>query len=82
MSDVIPFPLVRRRHLIFSIARRALELDPIAGDGHVRRSLDLQATVMRRKGIAEHLIARETRSLDLAIRAQMWNAVLLPREEG
>jgi Family of unknown function (DUF6074) len=82
MSDVIPFPLVRRHQLIFSIARRALELDPIAGDGHVRRSIDLQATVMRRKGIAEHFIVRETRSLDSAIRAQMWNSVMLPREEG
>jgi hypothetical protein len=54
----------------------------VAGERHIVRSLELQATVLRRKGAAEHLIVRETRALESAVRAQMWNAVLLPREEG
>jgi hypothetical protein len=76
---VIPFPAARRLSLVSSITRRALELNPAAGEQHIRRSLDVQATVMRRKGIAENLIARETASLDGAIRALIWNAVMAQR---
>lgn len=80
-AAVVPFPAARRHHLVSSIARRSLDLGPVAGERHIARSLELQAVVMRRKGVAEHLIARETRALDSAVRAQIWNTVLLPREE-
>jgi len=80
--QIIPYPAARRHHLVTSIARRSLELGAVAGERHITRSLELQATVLRRKGVAEHLIVRETRALDSAVRAQMWNAVLLPREGG
>ena len=84
MSDgqIIPYPAARRHHLVSSIARRSLELGVVAGERHIARSLELQAKVLRRKGVSQHLIVRETRALETAVRAQMWNAVLLPREEG
>jgi Family of unknown function (DUF6074) len=75
-AEVLPFPASHRRVLVASIARRALELCPDAGEQHIRRSVDVQATVMRRKGIAEDLIRREALSLDGAVRALMWDAVL------
>ena len=78
-ADVIPFPAARHLALVNSITRRALELNPTAGEQHIRRSLEVQATVMRRKGIAEDLIARETAGLDSAVRALIWNAVMAPR---
>jgi Family of unknown function (DUF6074) len=80
--QIIPYPAARRHHLVSSIARRSLELGVVAGERHITRSLELQAKVLRRKGVAQHLIVRETRALESAVRAQMWNAVLLPREEG
>jgi hypothetical protein len=78
-GQIIPYPAARRHQLVSSIARRSLELGAVAGERHIARSLELQGTVMRRKGIAEHLIVRETRALDSAVRAQMWNAILLPK---
>jgi hypothetical protein len=54
----------------------------VAGERHITRSLELQEKVLRRKGVAQHLIVRETRALEAAVKAQMWNAVLLPREES
>ena len=79
--QIIPYPAARRYHLVSSIVRRSLELGA-GGERHIARSLELQATVLRRKGVAEHLIIRETRALDSAVRAQMWNSVLFPREGG
>jgi hypothetical protein len=78
-AALIPFPTARRRDLVAGIARRALELSPAAGEQHIRRSLELQATVMRRKGIAEDLIVREAAGLDVAVRMLIWDAVMMPR---
>lgn len=76
---VIPFPAARRLALVASIARRALELNPAAGEQHIRRSVEVQATAMRRRGIAEELIAREAAGLGSAVRALIWDAVMAPR---
>ncbi|MEZ0061419.1 hypothetical protein ABIF26_006962 [Bradyrhizobium elkanii] len=81
-AAVIPFPAARRVDLVASIARRALELHPQAGEQHIRRSVDLQGTVMRRKGISDDLIDREKAALDSAIRALIWDVVLAPRKGG
>lgn len=80
--QIIPYPAARRHHLVSSIARRSVELGAVAGERHIARSLELQAKVLRRKGVAQHLIVRETRALESAVWAQMWNAVLLPLEAG
>lgn len=76
---VVPFPSARRVDLIRSIVRRALELPPRAGEHHITRSLDLQATVLRRKAVAEALIAKERMALESAIRRQLWEVVMRPR---
>ncbi|QOZ52863.1 DUF6074 family protein [Bradyrhizobium sp. CCBAU 53338] len=81
MADLIPFPAARRFDLVAGITRRALELSPEAGEKHIQRSLDLQATVMRRKGIGENLIVRDVADLSAAIRAGIWQAVM-SRKEG
>ncbi len=78
IAAIIPFPAARRRGLVLSIARRALELSPAAGEEHIQRSIKLQATVMRRKGIADDLIAREETGLAGAVRALIWDAVMAP----
>jgi hypothetical protein len=80
--QIIPYPTARRHQLVSSIARRSLELGVVAGERHITRSLELQAKVLCRKGVAPHLVVRETRALESAVRAQMCNAVLLPGEEG
>ncbi|MCK1603907.1 hypothetical protein IVB02_21320 [Bradyrhizobium sp. 166] len=78
-AEMIPFPAARRVDLVRSVVRRALELPPHAGEQHITRSLDLQAIVMRRKGIAEGLIAKERIGLESAIRQGIWSVVMRPR---
>ena len=79
-AEIIPFPTARRLRLVFSIARRALELNPATGEQHIRQSLKVQATVMRRKGVAEGLIARDVIGLESSVRALIWDAVMAPTE--
>jgi hypothetical protein len=70
-ARMIPFPAARR-----IIVRRALELPPHAGERHISRSVDLQATIMRRKGVPEELIAKERISLEGTIRQRIWDVVM------
>ena len=79
-AEVLPFPSARRADLVRSIVRRALTLRPAAGEDHIVRSMELQASVMRRKGVPSALIAKDVAALSAAIRANMWDAVLQPRE--
>ncbi|MCK1507180.1 DUF6074 family protein [Bradyrhizobium sp. 18] len=78
-AEMIPFPAARRVDLIRSIVRRALELPPQAGEHHIVRSVDLQATVLRRKGVAEALIVQERISLESTIRRHLWETVMRTR---
>jgi hypothetical protein len=79
-AEIIPYPAARRRDLVASIARRALQLEPLAGHRHILRSLDVQAAAMRRKGISDDLIERETESLRWAVVLVMEASLPLPRE--
>jgi hypothetical protein len=76
---VVPFPVARRRPLVLSIARSALDRSPELGELHIQHQLRLQATVMRRRGIDPNLINVEISKLEAAVRALMWDAVLLPQ---
>jgi hypothetical protein len=61
----------RRAPCTIPVYYRLLELSPEAGEKHIRRSPDMQASSMRRKGIAGRLIAR-----DAAVRAANRHAVM------
>jgi hypothetical protein len=74
-AAIIPFPPARRLLLVASIARRTFDLRPDADEQHIRRSVDVQANVMRRKCIAEELIHREAVNLDAAVRALLQTEV-------
>lgn len=68
---------VRRAPCTIPVYYRLLELSPEAGKKHIRRSPDMQASAMRRKGIAGRLIAR-----DAAVRAANRHAVMRLRWAG
>ncbi|MGY2935988.1 hypothetical protein ACVWZ6_005590 [Bradyrhizobium sp. GM6.1] len=75
-SVVVPFPLARRQRFIARQAERAAELRPDAGERHIQQQVRLQAAAMRRKGVAEDLIAAEARMMEAAIRTALWKSVL------
>ncbi|MBI5260264.1 MAG: hypothetical protein HY852_00415 [Bradyrhizobium sp.] len=76
MGKVVPFPIVRRQAFIERQAWRAAELSPDAGERHIQQQIKLQIAAMRRKGVAEELIAAEARMMESAIRAALWKSVL------
>jgi hypothetical protein len=71
MAEVVPFPLTRRRAYIANQAHHALCMRPESGERHIQRQVLMQADVLRRKGVAEHLIERETQCMETAIRASL-----------
>jgi Family of unknown function (DUF6074) len=74
-AAMFAFPLARRRAFVTKHATRLAQLSRAHGNAHLRAQLKLQAETLRRKGVAEAAIAREIRSLESAIRAELWRAV-------
>jgi hypothetical protein len=67
-ATVIPFPIVRRHLFIQRQADHAVSMNPDASARYLEYQLEVQANSMRRKGIAEDLIAREVKCMETAIR--------------
>lgn len=70
-AAIVPFPLASRRSMILRQARYAAVLNPDAAERHIQRQLKIQGQAMRRRGIEEHLIAREINCLETSIRSTM-----------
>lgn len=74
-AAILPFPVNKRGRLIESIAARALQLSPLAGERHIAYQLRVQEQAMRRKGIDADLVKHELTSLECAIRIQLWESI-------
>jgi hypothetical protein len=79
-ASVVPFPAARRTDLVQRIAARMAVLPLKSAEAHLLRQLEIQAETMRRRGIAERVIARENRALQTAVRVRLWRCVLLPED--
>jgi Family of unknown function (DUF6074) len=79
-TKIIPFPIARRRAFVSKHAARMAVLSSTRADIHLRQQLQVQVDTMRRRGIAESEIVREIRSLEAAIRAELWRSVITPQE--
>jgi hypothetical protein len=55
-----------------------LELDATMADEHLQRQLQVQADTMGRRGIAVDLIDRQLKSMESAVRAEIWRAMFAP----
>jgi hypothetical protein len=75
---VLPFPAVRRRDLVFRIARRMAELREISAEKHLANQLRIQVEAMQRRGIATERIEQERRALECAVRTTLWRLLQLP----
>jgi hypothetical protein len=73
---IVPFPMANRRSMILPQVRYAAALNPQAAERHIQRQLKVPAQALHRRGIDEHLIARELHSMESAIRAVLWDAVV------
>lgn len=75
-ADIVPFPIMRRHHFIARQINRVSGLNAGAAERHIHLHLCIQAEAMRRKGIAENLVARELKSMEFAFRKALCRAAM------
>ena len=78
MAEMIPFPLAARRRFIDRQAAVALGMKPESGERHILRTVEQQREILLRKGVQPDSVHRECMSLEGAIRAALWRAVMTP----
>jgi hypothetical protein len=81
MAEIVPFPLTHRVRSIRRMARMMASYSPEGGERALTTPLRQQYAALLRRGVAPEVAAREVRSFELAIRAQLWRLVLV-REGG
>ncbi len=70
-AQIVPFPLARRHDMIARQSRYAAALKPDSSERFIQRQLEVQRDNMRRRGIAEDLVARELWCMETAIRREL-----------
>jgi hypothetical protein len=85
-SDVgcklIPFPQSRRPRFIMKTVTRLIGAPAKTAEKLLAATLEQQARVMARKGVPPDLIELERRKLECAIRAALWQQILLRPDDG
>jgi|HubBroStandDraft_4_1064222.scaffolds.fasta_scaffold256822_2 hypothetical protein len=76
MAEIIPFPAVRRVGLIRNMARLLATYSADAAERTLHARLNATRDAMLRRGLAPEVVAREVRSLELAIRTKVWVLVM------
>jgi hypothetical protein len=76
MVEIVPFPAVRRVGLIRNMARLLATYSVDAAERTLHARLDATRDAMLRRGLEPESVAREVRSLELAIRAELWTIVM------
>ena len=81
-STIVPFPAIQRRRFVTRNAIRLAGLPHKTAEKLLASTLKRQAEAMARKGIPAAIIERESRSLENAIRAELWRQILLRQGDG
>lgn len=70
-ATILPYPIARRLAFIQKQADHATCLNPDAAERYLEYQMQVQRDAMRRRGVAEDLIARELRCMAAAIRNEL-----------
>ena len=76
MSEIVPFPAVRRVGFIRNMAQVLATYSADGAERTLQARLDATRNAMLRKGIRADVAGREVRSLELAIRTKLWTIVM------
>jgi hypothetical protein len=79
---LIPFPQIKRRRFIAKTVARLVSVPAKTAEKLFTAALEQQTRAMMRKGIPAAVVERESRSLESAIRAELWRQVLLRPGDG
>jgi hypothetical protein len=81
-AKVVPFPQVRRGRFVARHAIRLAGLPHKTAEKLLAAAIRQQAGSMARKGIPAAVVERESRSLESAIRCELWRRVILRPGDG
>jgi hypothetical protein len=76
LMSIIPFPRSRNRRFIIKHAVRMAKLPARTAEKHLAHQLQVQAQTMAGRGIAPEVVESELRTLENAIRAELWCVVM------
>lgn len=76
MAEIVPFPTVRRVGMIRNMARLLATYSADAAERTLHARLDATRDAMLRRGLKPEVVTDEVRSLELAIRAELWTVVM------
>ena len=74
--QIVPFPSVRRIGSIRKLARLMASYSVDGAEHMLTTKLNAQSKAMVRRQIPPDVIARELRSFELAVRAELWTIVM------
>lgn len=78
MAVVLAFPLSRRVRLIRRLANRISDMSARGAEQTLFCQMQIQRDALLSKGVAPATVDQQVRSLEGAIRAELWRIVLLP----
>jgi hypothetical protein len=73
-ATILPFPILRRQGFIEKQAAHAACMNPDASARYIEYQIQVQRDAMKRRGIAEVLIANELKLMGTAIRRELLQA--------
>lgn len=82
MGAVVPFPRWRNRPFVHKHACQVANQRQDVGERYLERQLDIQCEKMNERGIDPVTITVHRKTLDTAIRAELWRIVLVPEESA
>lgn len=71
-AQLLAFPAGRRVGEIRRLAEYMRRLSCEGGEAHLRLQLRLKAEALRRRGFSDDQVARQMRSLEAAVRGELW----------
>jgi hypothetical protein len=72
----IPFPLARRVDLVQRLAEHMAARSPAAAEIYLRRQIGMHIAALHRRRVPDKIVEREIKALELAVRNQLFHAVL------
>ena len=84
MSDtrIVLFPFARRRGLILKLVAKVAAQPVNVAEKYLQQEIRRQINSLHRKRLPDRVVEREVRSLESAIRAELWGLVATPSLTG
>ena len=75
---VVAFPLAKRAAYLRRQSHYVRSISREAGERHIARQIEMQRQCLLSKGVASQAVECEVRTLEAALRAQLWHGRQAP----